>query len=137
MILEGGEVRRARDSSGTCRLGKLLVVAAQLVTNEEALLIFGHALKRGLFGQLRTTCLHREVGLPQGDDGLLRISILHDEVAGVTGEVEIIHLTLCARTNCNHIADLSKMVRDSLPTALTGFLGTLDDTEEVAPLDIA
>ena len=52
-----------------------------------------------------------------GKDNLLfsRVAVLGDEIAGVTGHHDLIHLALAARSEIDHFPDVGKMVSGFVP----------------------
>jgi hypothetical protein len=92
------------------RVGELLVVAGQLAADVEALLVRGHPLQQGFLGELGASRLHRKVRLPQGHDRLTGVAVHHHQVAGVAGEVEVLHIAACPRAERDHFPPFQKMV---------------------------
>ena len=76
--------------------------------------------------QLLPADLHGEIGLPVGDDCIGGVGILDDEIAGVAGQAEVIHLSLRSRTDIDHCEDLLNMVRHGLATVTTSLFRTID-----------
>ncbi len=56
--------------------------------------------------------LHREIGLTVGDDRFAGVAILHDQVAGVAGQLYVRNRALCAGADGNHFGDITEMVGD-------------------------
>ena len=61
--------------------------------------------------------------MPRSSKGyflLFWVAILRDQVAGIAGEHEVIHLPLAARAEVNHFVDVNKMVCDGVTGYFTG-----------------
>ena len=78
--------------------------------------------------------LDGEVGLGEGDLLLSGITVLGDEVAGIAGEQDVLHLPGAARAERHHFVGVNKMVGDAMSADVTGCFGLGDDRREVAPL---
>jgi hypothetical protein len=74
-------------------VGKLFFSGSELFPGGDA---FG--IEQALLDQLGTAGLHREVGLRERYFLLFGVAVLGDEVAGLAGEHEVVHLTLAARS---------------------------------------
>jgi len=87
------------------------------LAQEESPLLFGQFSECARVAEFLTASLHREVGLTECDNLFGRIGVLHDEIAGVTGEVHIFDFTFCFRTNGDHFDGSDEMV-DRIMTAV-------------------
>jgi hypothetical protein len=72
--------------------GETLLRLGKLVT-----LFNSSKLTETLFNDFSLSCLNSEVGLSEGDLCLSRVSILSDEIASVSSELEIVNLSLSSR----------------------------------------
>jgi hypothetical protein len=91
--------------------GKLAIENRHFCAQDKALLIFGQG--RQLIGQLLAARLHGEIALPQGNNGLARIGILDDQVAGIAREVVVFKCTPGAFTGLDQFPRLEKMISDT------------------------
>jgi len=87
---EDGKVARTDHASAVGRRCQALVVLVHLIAQVDTL---------GIISQFRLPCLRREVGLAKGDDWLLGVGVLHDQIAGIAGELEILDFPLCSASN--------------------------------------
>jgi hypothetical protein len=53
-----------------------------------------------------------ELGLRKRNFLFLRITVLRNQVAGISGQHDVTNLTLTTRTKFDHFPDISKMVGD-------------------------
>ena len=87
--------------------------------------------------EFRAAGLDGEVGLGEGDFLFSRISILGDEVAGVTGEHDVLDLTLGAGADFDHFPDVRKMVLNRMTGDLTRGLGLGNHGLKILPFVVA
>lgn len=76
--------------------GQVAVVGADLSAQQQALFVFAELAEGLRVLQFLAAGLHGKVGLPGGDDVFVRVAVLHDQVAGIAGKVEVCLLPLCA-----------------------------------------
>ncbi len=132
VILEDGVVQR-RFHTGILGSGRqVLVVGGQLVADSQTLVVLAESGESLVIAQLLAAGLQGEVGLAVGDDRLGRIAVLHDQVAGVAGQVDVGHLAFGARADFDHIEDILEMVGLGVAAVAAGFLGPFDYRQEVA-----
>jgi len=84
VILKNGIVQRGIDACVLGGCGQVLVVRRQLIADGKALFILGELSELALVFKLLAASLQGEVSLSMGDNGLGRIAVLHDQIAGVT-----------------------------------------------------
>ncbi len=65
-----------------------------------------------MLDELRSPGLYGKIGLGKYDLLLLGIAILGVELAGITGEHDIVDFSLAARPKGDHFVDVNKMVLD-------------------------
>lgn len=111
-------------------------MGGQLVADGQAFLVFAELCESGRVGQLLFARLDREISLAVGDDGLARITVLDDQVAGVAGQPDVLDLPLRAGADVDHCEDILNMVLYRLAAIAAGFLGPFDDGQEMAVLRI-
>ena len=70
-----------------------LARALEFVADGQAHIVLAKLGELGVVGQFLSPGLHREVGLAIGDDRLVRIAVLDDQVAGITGQADIWQFT--------------------------------------------
>lgn len=68
-----------------------------LPAQEQTLLILIQLGEGFLVGEFLAAGLNREVGLAGGNDRLARVAVLNDQVAGITGEGDVLKLP-CLKT---------------------------------------
>ena len=68
--------------------------------------------REALLDDLLLARLHREVSHGKGDLVLARIAVLRDQIAGVTGERQIIDFAARSRADFDHFPDVRKMVHN-------------------------
>jgi len=71
---------------------------------------FIHALgiEQALLDQFGAAGLDGKVGLGESDGLLSRVTVPGDQVAGIAGEHQLIHLALAAGAEVDHIVDITK-----------------------------
>ena len=89
-----------------------------------------------VFDQLLLSCLNGKIGLADGNHLFARVAVLNDEIAGIAGQHEIVNLSLCAAADCNHFADIGKMVFDGISAVLARFFCTFYHFRKTPPLGI-
>ena len=113
VVLECGKVLRFDD---TCMLrgpAKRMLIGGHQGAENKAFLIFWQGGQDQFVGDLLTTSLYGKIGLTEGDNGLIGISVLYDKVACVARKTVIFDLALAPRAEFDHFVGFNKMVRDS------------------------
>ena len=90
---EAGEVEEAFADKKELFLRKFPVRRVSF----KALFVVIQLIERVLIGELLASRLDGEVGLSKSDDGLAGISVLYDQITGVTGESNVVKSTRVAR----------------------------------------
>ena len=85
-----------------------------LAANGKALLIFG---KLGvIFGKFLLAGFYGKIGLTGGDDIFARVTVHHNQIAGVSGKHIAGKTAFCARTDGNHLGGVTEMVGNIIAT---------------------
>jgi hypothetical protein len=90
-------------------LGEFLFTGCQFFAGENAL-----SFQQPLLDQLGSSGLDCEIRLGKGDFFFPWITILCDQVAGVTRKHDVIYLTLATGPEIDHFVDVNKMVSDGM-----------------------
>lgn len=93
-------------------------------------------LQQALLDYLGSPGLDCEIGLGEGDLLLSRIAILRDEIAGVSGQHDVVDLSLTTQTEIDHFPDVGKMVTEFMTRKFTGGFGLRDDVQKVVPFAV-
>ena len=83
MILEGGEIAWLKHPGESRRCSQARVVGRHQIAKDETFLIFWQPGQRQLVSDLLATSLDGEIGLTEGNNRFVWISVLNDEVAGI------------------------------------------------------
>lgn len=118
-------------SGGARGFGEVAVLFRGLIAQEKSLLF--RCLARERVGQLLPPRLNGEVCLAERDDAFRRVGVLHDEVAGVAGEMVVFDLALRSRAERNHLHRTVQMILDALPTITARLFGLLEHGGEFLP----
>jgi hypothetical protein len=97
---------------------KHLVPLFDISAHNKALVIFVKLIE--VIRNFLAACLYGKIGLPERDDFLARVAILHDKIASITGKLVICEVSVCTAPYFDHFADLSKMVGNIKPTVFAG-----------------
>lgn len=104
---EAGEVEEAFADKKELFLRKFPVRRVSF----KALFVVIQLIERVLIGELLASRLDGEVGLSKSDDGLAGISVLYDQIPGVTGESNVVKSTSGTFTKVDHFTNVGKMIR--------------------------
>lgn len=66
----------------------------------------------------------------------MRITVLSNQITGITGKIDIIYLSSYTRPHRNHFADISKMVGHIFTCIRASSFRFIDDGLKVSPLGI-
>lgn len=78
---------------------------------EQTLLILIQSGEGFLVGEFLAAGLNREVGLAGGNDRLARVAVLNDQVAGITGEGDVIDFALSSFARFDQFDNIVKLIR--------------------------
>ena len=133
-VLEYGKLI-CRDHTGIPgSFGKQLIPLLDIAAHDQSAAVFAqlvetvcHFLPIGLDG---------EIGLSQRDDLFARITVLHDQIAGVAGQLVVNKFLHTAVRHRRCFPDLRKTFGNVMPTVFTGDHSALDDLGKVFPFCI-
>ena len=127
MVLENGVIYRLNHTGVSCCASQFDIVQLHLLPQEKATVVF-----RGQVRQFLTAGLNGKIRLPQRDDLLRGVGILHYQVAGIPREIHGLDRPLGTAADLDHFGDLNEMVLNALRAGKTGSPGLLDNLFEVA-----
>ena len=122
--------------------GKSLVVHASFIQNTRKFALgflqfstrfYALHFQQSLLDEFGAAGLYREIGLGKGNLRFSWVSILGYKIASVTGEHNVIYLTLSAFPCNYHLIDVNKMIADFLPNILARFFCFGNYFTEVLP----
>jgi len=87
-------------------------------------------------GKFLSSGLYRKIRLSLGNNFFGRISVLHNEITGITGHGYIIYFSLRTTPESNRFADISKMVRNGYAATFTGLFCFFNYKCKITPLHI-
>ena len=129
-ILKDCKFFRRDNASVSCGLGQELVPLLNVSAHYKSAAILIQLIKAVC--NLLPVGLDRKVGLSKSDHLFARISVLDDQIAGITRQFVIGNRF--SRCTCLYdFPDLRKIVRDAATAVLAGDHGTLDDLIEIFP----
>jgi DNA-damage-inducible protein D len=88
----------------------MLVVRCRFIANGKSFVIFRQLRKLGAVFQLLPPRLHCKVGLAVGNDRFGWITVLNNQIAGITRQANIGQFAFSARADLDHIEDILDMV---------------------------
>ena len=111
---------------------QLFVVPLHFGPDGQPLLLFGKLII--VFHKLLLAGFHGKVNLAEGNDLFPRVTVHHDQVAGVAGEHVIINLALSSLGESDHFPDVGKMIGRNISGIFAGLLGFQNYFLKVIPL---